>query len=135
MFLLDTNIISELRKPKPHGAVISWFSKQRPQSLAIPSVVLYEIQAGAERTRLQDESKAKELDAWINQIPLQITVLPFGSEEAKATAKFLARRPLDLLPDAMIAATAATYGLMVVTRNVKDFSSFPVKLLNPFEVA
>jgi toxin FitB len=132
MFLLDTNVISELRKPKPHGGVISWFSKQHSQALAIPSVVLYEIQAGAERTRLQDESKARDLDAWITRLPTQITVLPFGSEEAKTTARFLARRPLDLLPDAMIAATAATYGLIVVTRNVKDFNSFPIKLLNPF---
>jgi len=102
------------------------------EALALSSIVIYELQAGAERTRLQDSTKAADLDRWIAEMPRQIGVLAFGEDEARITATLMAKRTLDLLPDAMIAATAANYGLTVVTRNTKDFLNFPVKLLNPF---
>ena len=102
------------------------------EALALSSVVIYELQAGAERTRLQDSTRAADLDRWIAEMPRQIGVLPFGEDEARITATLMAKRTLDLLPDAMIAATAAAYGLTVVTRNTKDFLNFPIKLLNPF---
>jgi len=63
MYLLDTNVISELRKAKPHGAVLAWFSAVRPHEIAIPAVVIEEIQDGAEITRKQDQPKAEEIEA------------------------------------------------------------------------
>ena len=132
MYLLDTNVISELRKPRPHGAITAWYAEQQLHALALPSVVIYELQAGAHRTRRQDPAKAEELDSWIESLVRAISILPFGTDDARLTATFMHKRPLDLFPDAMIAATAAVHKLTVVTRNTKDFSSFPVKLLNPF---
>ena len=132
MLLLDTNVVSELRKPKPHGGLMAWYNSHPLQTMSISSVVLYELQAGAERTRQQDIAKAEELDEWIKGLANRLAVLPFGSEEARVTARLLRKKSLDLLPDAMIAATASVYGLTVVTRNIHDFQQFPVRLHNPF---
>jgi toxin FitB len=132
MYLLDTNCISELRKQRPHGAVLAWFNTQSKGTLAISSVVLYELHNGANRTRQQDPAKAAEIEKWIESIHHWVTILPFASEEARVTASFMNKKPIDLLPDAMIAATAATYDLIVVTRNTHDFVLFPVQQLNPF---
>ncbi len=132
MYLLDTNVVSELRKPTPHGAVLAWYNAQQVAALALPSIAIYELHSGANRTRQQDIAKAEEIDLWIESILARIAVLPFGSQDARLAAAFMAGRPVDLLPDAMIAATAAVYGLTVVTRNTRDFEAFPVRSLNPF---
>jgi predicted nucleic acid-binding protein len=132
MYLLDTNCISELRKQRLHGAVLAWFDAQSKDTLAISSVVLYELHNGANRTRRQDSVKAAEIEMWVESIQHWITVLPFGAAEARLTAFFMNKKASDLLPDAMIAATAATYDLTVATRNTRDFVNFPVRLLNPF---
>ncbi|MBB5064623.1 type II toxin-antitoxin system VapC family toxin [Granulicella mallensis] len=132
MYLLDTNCISELRKIRPHGAVLSWFNAQSLDTLALPSVTIYELHSGAQRTRRQNPAKADEIAAWIESVIRSIVVLPFGTAEAHMAADFMDRKSVDLLPDAMIAATAAIYDLTLVTRNTRDFLSFPVRLLNPF---
>jgi len=133
VYLLDTNVISELRKPRPHGAVLAWFNAQKTAELMLPSVVIYELQSGANRTRDQDPVKAHEIDLWIERLLDSFLLLPFGSDEARMAADFMHKRPLDLLPDTMIAATAAVYSLTVATRNIADFKGLPVRLLNPFQ--
>lgn len=132
MYLLDTNAISELRKQRPHGAVLAWFNAQSRSTLSLPSVAIYELHSGANRTRNQDPIKAAEIELWIKHICQSFIVLPFGIAEARVTASFMDKKASDLLPDAMIAATAATYDLTVATRNTRDFVNFPVRLLNPF---
>lgn len=68
MYLLDTNVVSELRKNKPHGAVLAWIKSVPDASLYLPSVTIGEIQAGIELTREQDPEKAAELDRWLDQV-------------------------------------------------------------------
>lgn len=132
MYLLDTNVISELRKVKPHGAVLAWFKTVRPYEIAIPAVVIGEIQDGAEITRKQDRQKAAEIEAWLDYIMANFTVLPMDGPMFREWARLMASKPDDLSGDAMIAATARIQRLIIVTRNVKDFEDFGVEIFNPF---
>ena len=68
MYLLDTNIISELRKPKPHGAVLEWYKNISDEDLHIPAVSIGEIQVGIELTKGQDKKKAEAIELCINSI-------------------------------------------------------------------
>jgi len=133
MYLLDTNIISELRKPKPHGAVLAWIKKIPSAKLFVSAVSIGEIQAGIELTRDQDPDKAVELELWLNQIIATNQVLPLDAARFKIWAKLMHRQSDTVYEDAMIAATAIYSKLIVVTRNTKDFKRFKVELLNPFE--
>jgi predicted nucleic acid-binding protein len=132
VYLLDTNVISELRKSKPHGAVLAWFTSVRADEIAIPAVAIGEIQDGAEITKRQDQTKAAEIEAWLDYITANFTVLPMDGPMFREWARLMAGKPDDLSGDAMIAATARVHGMVVVTRNVKDFASFGVKVFNPF---
>jgi predicted nucleic acid-binding protein len=132
LYLLDTNIISELRKKKPHGGVQAWFDLYGVGQSNISAVSFYEMQAGAEITRRQDIAKTNELDRWIGAVEASITVRPFGTMEARMTAYLMRSESRDLLIDAMIAATAITNELTVVTRNIRDFKRFGVSLIDPF---
>ncbi len=132
MYLLDTNIISELRKPKPHGAVLAWFVTNPLSATRISAVSFYELQSGAERTRQHDLPKAQELDRWIREVEQSAIVVPLGIIEARMTAHLMKNLSQDLLTDAMIAATAIANGLTVATRNTRDFERFNVALVNPF---
>ena len=76
MYLLDTNIISELRKSKPHGAVVAWINGVHESSLFLSAVTLAEIQAGIEITRKQDKIKAAAIEAWLDQVAAAYNVLP-----------------------------------------------------------
>jgi hypothetical protein len=132
MYLLDTNIVSELRKNKPHGAVSAWFDSTPAVSIQIPAVVLGELQAGVEKTRLQDPAKASEIENWIERIERTWMVTNMDGAAFREWARLMAGTSDDLAADAMIAATARVHRLVVVTRNVKDFSSFGVQVFNPF---
>jgi predicted nucleic acid-binding protein len=132
MYLLDTNVISELRKPRPHGAVVAWLRSRDDAELYISAVTLGEIQAGIEITREQDVPKASEIEAWADQVAAAWNVLPMDAKTFRAWAKLTHRRSDALIEDAMIAATARVHGLQVVTRNVKDFKAFGVPVFNPY---
>jgi predicted nucleic acid-binding protein len=132
MYLLDTNVISELRKPRPHGAVVAWLRSRDDAELYISAVTLGQIQAGIEITREQDAPKASEIEAWADQVAAAWNVLPMDAKTFRAWAKLTHRRSDALIEDAMIAATARVHGLQVVTRNVKDFKAFGVPVFNPY---
>ena len=134
MYLLDTNVISELRKAKPHGAVIAWFQSVPSQTLHLSAVVLGEIQAGIELTRENDKAKALEIEAWLDGLQASFAVLDADTAVYRQWAKLTHRTPDHHDQDAMIAATALVHDLTVVTRNVKDFKPFGVAVLNPFKV-
>ena len=131
MFLLDTNVVSELRRSKPHGAVVAWLKGTPADQLYLSAVTLGELQAGVEIAREQDE-EAQEIEAWIDQVAELWNVLPMDAATFRVWARLMHRSADRLIEDAMIAATAITHGLIVVTRNVRDFEPFSVKTFNPF---
>lgn len=133
MYLLDTNVVSELRKPRPRGAVVAWLQSTADADLHLSAVTLGEIQAGIELTREQDAAKASEIEAWADLVAASYNILPMDGETFRAWARLMHRKPDALYEDAMIAATATVHKLTVVTRNVSDFASFDMALLNPFD--
>ena len=132
MYLLDTNVVSELRRPKPHGAVVAWFRDVEEAQLHLAAVTIGEIQAGIEMTREQDSAKADELTAWLDQVAMAYNVLAMDAATFRAWAVLMHRKSDTVYEDAMIAATAKVHGLTVVTRNTSDFRLFGVPLLDPF---
>jgi len=132
MYLLDTNVVSELRKQRPHGAVVAWLRSRDPRDLHISAATLAELQAGIDITREQDAEKAAEIEAWVDRVSEVWNILPMDASTFRMWAKLMHRRSDDLIEDAMIAATARVHDLQVVTRNVKDFRDFGVSVLNPY---
>ncbi len=132
MYLLDTNVISETRKPRPHGGVLAWLDKVPMNQMSLCAFTLGELQAGVERTRRQDPAMAAKYDAWIDLIASTWQIIPMDETMFREWARLMVRKSDDLSEDAMIAATAKVRGLTVVTRNVRDFQHFPVPVLNPF---
>jgi predicted nucleic acid-binding protein len=133
MYLIDTNVISELRKAKPHGGVVAWMQSVRDTDLFISAVTLGEIQRGIEITQAQNAEKARQITQWADRLSLAHHILPMDAQTFRVWARLMHRQSDALYEDAMIAATAQVHQLTVVTRNVRDFSSFNVPLLNPFE--
>ncbi|MGO9864140.1 MAG: type II toxin-antitoxin system VapC family toxin [Terriglobales bacterium] len=132
-YLLDTNIISELRKVRPHGAVTAWTSAMEEASLFVSAVTLGELQVGIERTRRQDPSKASELERWVDRVPTVYRVLPMDIACFREWGRIMDKKPPELLQDAMIAATARVHRLIVATRNERDFKQLDVRTFNPFQ--
>ena len=131
-FLLDTNVVSELRKPKPHGTVVAWLNHLRDDQLFLSAVTLGELQAGIDRTRAQDALKAQEIESWVDQLADSIQVLPMDALCFREWARVISGKSDTLVEDAMIAATARVHGLTVASRNERDFTALGVTLLNPF---
>ncbi|MBC7623839.1 MAG: type II toxin-antitoxin system VapC family toxin [Aeromicrobium sp.] len=132
MFLLDTNIVSESRKPKPHGGVMAWLDAQESNALFISAMTIGELQRGVEITREQDETKAAQIESWLEQIINSGQLLPLDAAVCREWARLMHGKSDTLADDAFIAATARVNGLTVVTRNVRDFNALGVATLNPF---
>ena len=132
MFLLDTNVVSELRRIRPHGSVLAWLRATPEEHLHIAAVTIGELQAGIEVTREQDPAKAAETEAWVDRVAATYNVLAMDAVIFRRWARMMHRRPDVLIEDAMIAATADIHHLTVVTRNVRDFKHFGVAIFNPF---
>ena len=133
MYLLDTNVVSELRKPKPHGGVAAWLDRQPNSSLFICSLTIGEIQMGIEKTRRQDREKADEIEAWLDRLVTTGQILSPDAQTYRIWAKMVTGQSHTVYEDALIAACAKSHGLVVATRNVKHFALFDVPVLNPFD--
>lgn len=136
-FLLDTCALSELVKPSPNGDVLAWINAQTDSNLFISSLTLGELLKGIEK--LQDSKRKLSLTTWVNQIREEMAdrILPFDHTTAGYWANLCANaekqgKPLSVF-DSLIASTAIQHGLIVVTRNTKDFEATPVILLNPWD--
>jgi predicted nucleic acid-binding protein len=132
-YLLDTNVVSEIRKTRPHGAVTSWLASLLPEQVSISAVTLGELQAGIEITRSLEPQKAEALTVWLDQIASSREILPMNGLCFREWGRLKHRLSRALLEDAMIAASARVYRLTVATRNERDFTFFDVPILNPFK--
>ena len=132
MYLLDTNVVSELRRPKPHAGVVAWLESVPDADLHLSAITLGELQAGVELTREQDPARAAAIEAWIEQVEQTWNVLPMDGRACRVWGRLMHRRSDDLIEDAMIAATAIVHNLIVVTRNLRDFEPLRVPTLDPF---
>lgn len=133
MYLLDTNVVSELRRARPHGAVLAWLDGVKDEDLHLSAVTIGEIQAGIEITRDQDPRKAAEIEGWLEQVAGTYNVLSMDAKIFRSWARLMHHKSDDLIEDAMIAATALIHDLTVVTRNVRDFERLGVLTVNPFD--
>ena len=134
-YLLDTNVISELRKQERcHTQVRQWFSQVSSEQLFISVLVVGELRKGIEQIQRRDAIAASHLTIWLAQVTENfdgriLTVDRFIAEE---WGKMSSLRPLPVI-DGLLAATAKVQKLTLVTRNVKDIQHLEVKWLNPFE--
>lgn len=135
-YLVDTNVLSEIRKLRgAHAGVRRWAAGVDAGDLYLSVITVFEIQMGILRLERRDHRQAKTLHAWLHAkvIPeFEHRILPIDTPEALRCAEFHVPDPCSFR-DSLIAATALIHGLTVVTRDVKDFKSTGVSLLNPWE--
>lgn len=133
-FLLDTNILSELRKQhRGDAGVRKWFAEVPGEDLFISVLVLGEIRQGIERIRLRDRPQAQALEKWLRWLSTEFAdrLLPVDEKVADRWGRLGVQQPVPLL-DALQAATAVVHDLTLVTRNVSDVARTGVKAFNPF---
>lgn len=132
MYLLDTNVVSELRRPKPDPAVVDWVSNT-PGEQFLSVIVIGELTRGVELMRRKDARHAAALAEWLSALVHDYAgqILPVTAAVAVAWGRLDGRRPLPT-NDGLMAATALVHDLTLVTRNVRDFAGTQVRLLDPF---
>lgn len=134
-YLLDTNVISETVRAAPDPKVMRWLDSLEPEQLYVSVLSLGEIRKGA--LAVADKRRRDKLLAWLhNKLPewFENRVLPVDAGVSERWADLLAKAgtPLPAI-DSLLAATAAHAGLVVATRNVRDFERLDVKVFNPWE--
>ena len=132
MYLLDTNVVSELRRNRPHPAVLEWLRHVPAERLHLSAVTVGEIQGGIEKTRAQDPAKAQVLEKWLDQVMEAYPILSLDGPIFREWGRLMHRQSVALSQDAMIAAVARIHRLTVVTRNVRDFKRLGMEPLDPF---
>jgi toxin FitB len=133
-FLLDTNVLSEMRRPKPDTSVIDWITATPPHQLHVSVLTLGEIKQGIARVRGRgDQKQTAALERWLRGLEAGFAgrILPVTLPVATAWGREQYGRPLPVV-DALIAATAQANALTMVTRNAKDFQRTGLQVLNPF---
>lgn len=133
-FLLDTNVLSELRKgPRCNPAVGQWFSSVEADDLYVSVLVVGEIRRGIELLRRRDTRGATALDRWLHELERSYAdhILPITVEICRLWGGMSLERPLAPI-DGLMAATAVHHGMTLVTRNIKDVGRSGADVLNPF---
>jgi len=134
-FLIDTNVISELRKKdRANPKVRSWYSTVGNDELYLSVLVVGEIRQGIERIRSRDSDQAEALENWLLRIRKSFgpRILPITASIAEEWGRLNRIRSLPAV-DSLLAATANVNGLTLVTRNVADYSDTETKCLDPFQ--
>ena len=134
-YLIDTNVISELRRREPEPRVVRWFEQRPARQLFLSVLTLGEIRRGVER--LDEGERQQALRAWLEQeLPAFFSgrLLPIDEAVAQSWGRLMAEmgRPLPAI-DSLLAATALEHNLVLVTRNLKDLADLPVAVANPWQ--
>jgi predicted nucleic acid-binding protein len=134
-FLLDTNLLSETRKPKPDPGVIAFLQGAEPSSVFISVLTIGELRKGiaARKLRDPDPNAASRLTAWVEGLEVSFAdrILGIDTAIAKLWGDWSGQRPRPVV-DTLLAATAVLHDLTLVTRNLGDVRGIPVKLLDPW---
>ena len=135
-YLLDTNVVSEVRKRRPDAHVAAFFERANSAELFISVLTIGEIRTGIERLRRKDKDQANALDQWLAGLCAiyAARIISVDAEIAHEWGRLNVPDPLPVI-DGLLAATAISRGWTLVTRNVADFSRCDVRLLNPFQTA
>lgn len=133
-YLIDSNVLSELRRKSPDPGVVNWFSQRPPATLHLSVLTLGEIRKGIDG--IGDDSRRQSLIDWLEtDLPTFFTgrILSVDGAVADRWGRLIAatERPLPAI-DCLLAATALEHDLVLVTRNVKDFAGLPVQIFNPW---
>jgi predicted nucleic acid-binding protein len=132
-YLLDTNVVSELRKREPDRHVLSWYEGTSSADLFLSVLTLGEIRLGIERLRRKDADRAVALEHWLTGLSsaYQDRIVAVDAVIADAWARLMVPNPVPVV-DGLLAATASVQNWTLVTRNTADLVSCGVRLLNPF---
>jgi predicted nucleic acid-binding protein len=133
-YLLDTNVLSELRRPDPNRGVMRWYEATTDAAMHLSVMTIGEFRKGLARLRRKDAERAAALALWLDHllVPYESRVLQITPEIANVWGELNDPEPLPII-DGFIAATAIVHDMVLVTRNVKDFRRTGVRLLNPFD--
>lgn len=133
-FLLDTNVISELRKgPRADAGVLAWFEAAPPEEIALSVLTLGEIRRGIESVRTRDPKQATSLEDWLTRLARDYSerIIPIDRAVAEEWGRLTTKRAGSVV-DVLLAATCRVHGLTLVTRNVADVTWTGVSVVNPF---
>jgi toxin FitB len=135
MYLIDTNVISEVRKGRRCNHRVSlWYSRIGDHELFLSVLVIGEIRQGIEQLRSRNPFKARALERWLDELieGFGERILPIDNRIAQSWGRLASLGSFPVI-DALLAATAEVHGLTLVTRNIKDVQSSGARCLNPFE--
>lgn len=135
MYLLDTNVISELRKPHADKHVKAWAAGVPAQSLFLSAITILELETGVLRVERRDARQGAALRKWLNDqvlVAFAERILPVDAAVSLRCAQLNVPDPM-ARSDSLIAATALVHGLIVVTRNMPDFQAADVGLIDPWQ--
>jgi hypothetical protein len=132
-FLLDTNVVSEIRKKTPHPSVLAWFDSVPAGELFLSALVIGEIRQGVERLARRDQPQATVVERWLSQLLTGYAdrIVPVTVEIAQVWGRLTVPNPVPVV-DGLLAATALVHNWTLVTRNTADVAATGVRLLDPF---
>lgn len=133
-YLLDTNVISEIRKRSPDPQVLAWFSSLAADAAFISALTIGEIRQGIERLRRKDQEQADLLQRWLEGLRISYAdrIIAMDAAVAEEWGRMNVPGPLPVI-DGLLAASAKAHGLTLVTRNTADLARSGAALLNPWD--